>query len=177
MSEGRCNGSNQGLTFCRVSSALLAPTERGTLSYVSVEWSTDSICLLLITSFVVASADSEIYVVTGGEAVMQLRLVRDGFIRCMNPLTWSIQSSKLSSISSWSPGCGQCLDNLSGPWYDPGTCTKVKWNMKIDTIHQFMLAEGAISGFDSIPLIYFASTSTIRLQMPIKYILSALSVR
>jgi hypothetical protein len=48
----------------------------------------------------VVSAESEMYVVTGGETVMQLRLVGDGFIKCMNPLTWSIQSSKSSSISS-----------------------------------------------------------------------------
>ena len=132
MSAGRCNVSNQSLTFCRVLSALLAPIERGTLSYVIVGWSDDSVCKT--PTLLVASTDSEMNAVISGEAVMQLRLVRDGFIRWMNLLTWSIQSSKLSFISSWSHSCSQRLDNLSGPWYVPGMCTRVKWNMRIDTI-------------------------------------------
>ena len=116
MSASRCNVSNQDLTFCRVLSALLAPIERGTLSYVIVGWSDDSVCETL--TLLVASVDSEINAMTGDEVVMQLRLVRDGFIRWMNLLTWSIQSSKLSSISSWSHSCSQHLDNPFGSlWY------------------------------------------------------------
>ena len=48
---------------------------------------------------------------------------------------------------------------------------RVKWNSWIETIQQFILADGARSGFTSIPLMYLASTSTIRFLTPMRYAL------
>ena len=107
--------------------------------------------------------------VIGGEAVVANQCDGSGFTKCIKQFTWSIQSSKSSSGSSSSPGCGRHRDRPSGPWCEPGTWTKVKWNIRIKRIHLLILAEGDMSGFASIPLIYFVSTSTTIFRTPMRY--------
>jgi hypothetical protein len=92
-----------------------------------------------------------------------------GMIICKNLCTWSIQSSKSSSDSRESPGCGLRRERPSGPRNVLGTWTRVNCNLERETIQQLMLAEGAISGLANIPLIYFASTSMMRFQRPMRY--------
>ena len=48
-------------------------------------------------------------------------------------------------------------------------CTRVKWNSRIEMIHQLMLADGVRSGFTSIPLMYLTSTSTTRFLTLMRY--------
>src|SRR5713101_7834067 len=50
---------------------------------------------------------------------------------CINPYRLSIQSSKSSSRSGLSPGCGRHCDIPSGPCIVPGTCTRTKWNVRM----------------------------------------------
>src|SRR6267154_2949653 len=47
-----------------------------------------------------------------------------------------------------------------------GTCTSLKENRSIPAIHRLMVALGCVSGLLIIPLIYFASTSTVRFDIP-----------
>src|SRR5882762_316088 len=48
-------------------------------------------------------------------------------------------------------------------------CMRMKWNVKINKIQQLMLAPGLRSGLFNMPLIYLASTSTIRLRTPMSH--------
>ena len=101
-----------------------------------------------------------------------------GLRKCMKPytlLTQSLNSRLYSESSPSSPSCWGHCESPSGPCRVPGTWTRVKWNRRIETIQRLMLADGTMSGFNNIPLIYHTSTSTIRFWMPIRYIFSKCS--
>ena len=40
----------------------------------------------------------------------------------------------------------------SGPWCLPGMCCNSKWKVRMETIHQLVLANGAMLGLLSMPL-------------------------
>ena len=78
-----------------------------------------------------------------------------------SPHASSIHSSKSSSSSVSSGALGR-LERPSGGKLLPGTCFSVNENNRIAAIQRLMVAEGCKSGLLSIPLMYFASTSTTR---------------
>ena len=164
--SGRWRSSNHCRTWSNLSSALTAASEWGTISYFGLSsW---------FSSTLGDSSQlfSEMNAVIGGVLVSIGTRFGWGLMIWMKPLTSSIQSLKSSSGSGSSPSCGLCLDNPSGLWCVAGTWTSSKWNISIETIHLLILAEGMMSRFLSIPLINFASTSTIKIWMLIRYNLS-----
>jgi hypothetical protein len=93
-----------------------------------------------------------------------------GLTRWTKPYKLLTQSSKLSgslpvSLSlSLSSICGSHCESLSGPCCLPGMCWSSKWKVSIEMIQWLMLADGAVSGLLSIPLMYRVLTSMIKLQ-------------
>ena len=78
-----------------------------------------------------------------------------------SPHMLSIHFSKLSSSSASLSALG-CLKRLSGGKLLPRIYFSVNENNRIATIQQLMMAKGYKLGLLSIPLMYFASTSTTR---------------
>jgi len=61
----------------------------------------------------------------------------------------------------------QCIRSFE---FSSGTCINVKSNRRTPCIHLFITVFGWSSGSFSMPLMYFASTSTIRFLAPTIYI-------
>ena len=78
-----------------------------------------------------------------------------------SPHISSIHSSKSSSFLA-SSGTLRHLERLSSRKLLPGTCFSVNKNNRIAAIQRLMVAKGCKLGLLSIPLMYFASTSTTR---------------
>ena len=164
MSSGLLRDMNHLHTWSRWLSALRDFSECRTWSYVNGPVETG---LLVIFGSSMASEVNVVFLLK--EAIWR----RIGLRKCMKPYTLSTQSSNsglYSELSPLSPGCWGCRKRPSGLCHVPGMWTRVKWNRRIETIQQLMLAIGVISGFNNIPLIYLTSTSTIKFQMPIRYI-------
>ena len=81
---------------------------------------------------------------------------------------WSIQSLGLPSL--FSPGAGSHLERPLGPWcFAARTYTSLKLNRRMAAIQWLMVAFSYMSGLLSMPLINWASISTIRLATPMRY--------
>ena len=87
------------------------------------------------------------------------------YINSGGPLGSSSNSSEFAN--SGSPGYLSLLESPSGPNVSPDLCLNVKWNISIFSIHLLIVALGPALGLLSIPLIYFASVSTMSFLQPI----------
>ena len=136
--SGHSSVSSHVCTFSSLQSASMAESDQGVIEY-------DFRLLFPCWLFNVAWSGVDI----GCDWWSWSNTMMDGcrLRKCRKPFTLLIQSSKLSSGSSLSPGWGFCLDNPLGVWCVPGTCTRVKWNIRITRIHLSYLLRGWCLGF------------------------------
>ena len=171
MSSGLLRDMSHPQMWSRWWSASHDFSERGTWSYVNGLVETG----LLATLGSSMASEANVMFLLEGAICRQV-----GLRKCMKPYTLLTQSSNsglYSELSFSSPSCWGYCERLLGPCHVPGTWMRVKWKRRIEMIQQLTLANGVMSGFDSIPLIYRVLTSTIRFQVPIRYIFSKHSER